>query len=110
MLSRSERDKELFPRNPHKFEVNTPAAYQGLHTEQTLTSPPFSERFQHWGELQDLPFTAIYEYSHSNQTQLRSNSSSYPSGKPKHTENSTSPKKTTTKKLHLSACLIVTKL
>lgn len=35
-----EGDRELFPRNPHKFEINTPAACQGLPAQP----PPGTHR------------------------------------------------------------------
>lgn len=72
-------DKELFPRNPHKFEINAPLqpirgsqhSHLQAHTHSkpsrsAATPHPFQRNSQHWGELQDLPFTAVYEYSCSN--------------------------------------------
>lgn len=71
-------DKELFPRNPHKFEINTPLqpirgsqhSHLQAHTHRANPHvlqplPPFSERFPALGWAPG-PFAAFYEHSRSN--------------------------------------------
>lgn len=110
------RDKELFPRNPHKFEINAPLqpirGSQHSHLQAHTQSKPSHSAATPtlFGEIPStgvssrtclsLQFTNIPA---AITTQLCSNSTSYPSEKPKHAENSTSPRKK-----HLSVCLIVT--